>query len=268
MDFVRQQTKGTLQRQHDGDRGDRGGRGEWLVRSPRQTFVAGSRWGPWRIKPPQKANKARPEAVVCDCLVAPVFIHSLLLFCFRVAFYRTETSKRVKMALQGLLHITDFKGSPFLANLVPAASAALAPQILIGAIGVARQSETFYDLAGGVSHLLTLAASIFVPKLRTRLAASSGKHNESILDILRECIRECNWRQLAVTGGVSLWSIRCMSAPSFFCHPMLLASRHPICPNVKCKSVRNTYTTTSSGHLSLPPSPESRKRLPLQPRSA
>ncbi len=105
--------------------------------------------------------------------------------------------------LQKLLHITDFRGSPFLSNLLPAASSAFAVQLLFGLPSVARHTEFLYDFSGGLTFLLTLSSSLLAPALR-RGVKLDKIDAENALDTW-------NWRQLALTGSVLVYALRCKS---------------------------------------------------------
>ncbi|KAK3938632.1 hypothetical protein QBC46DRAFT_389715 [Diplogelasinospora grovesii] len=103
--------------------------------------------------------------------------------------------------IQSLLHITDFRGGPFAANLVPAASSALAVQLAFGIPSVLAHTDMFYDFSGGWTFLLTLASSFFLPALRS--SSSSSSSGISLADF--------SWRQLAMTGGVLVYAVRLSS---------------------------------------------------------
>ncbi|KAK3331847.1 hypothetical protein B0T19DRAFT_414080 [Cercophora scortea] len=104
------------------------------------------------------------------------------------------------LLLRTLLQATDF-GSPFLANLVPAVTAAFAVQLVFGIPAVIRHSDFFYDFSGGWTFLLTLASSLFLPALRSKSRLTGS---EITLDAW-------NWRQLAMSGGVLVYSVRLSS---------------------------------------------------------
>ncbi|KAK3682043.1 hypothetical protein B0T22DRAFT_493857 [Podospora appendiculata] len=102
--------------------------------------------------------------------------------------------------LQTLLQATDFR-STFLANLVPAVTAAFAVQLVFGIPAVIRHSDFFYDFSGGWTFLLTLTSSLFLPALRSNSRTIGA---DVSLDAW-------NWRQLAMSGGVLVYSVRLSS---------------------------------------------------------
>lgn len=114
-----------------------------------------------------------------------------------------------------LIHLTDFQSSPFLSNYIPAVAASYSVQLLIGAPSILRRTEIFYDLAGGLSFLLTLSSSLLIPALRRDATVS-----------LDAALQTWNWRQLALTGAAAVWIIR-RKHPSFPFIPSHLILPHP-----------------------------------------
>ncbi|KAK4443235.1 hypothetical protein QBC34DRAFT_417455 [Podospora aff. communis PSN243] len=102
--------------------------------------------------------------------------------------------------LTTLLKLAFNPSSAFLSNLLPAILASYSVQLLTGIPSVLFASEIFYDLAGGLSFLLTLSSSLFLPALRRKAVIS-----------LDDALTTWNWRQLALTGAAAVWSVRLSS---------------------------------------------------------
>ena len=119
-----------------------------------------------------------------------------------------------------LLELTNFR-SPLLRTLVPSVAAAFALQTAVAAPSVAFQTERFYDLSGSLTYLAVGALSLYLPALRARAAAAaaaaaaggaSGASAKlpSLLSALGAGQGGAwNWRQVVLTGAVTIWAVRC-----------------------------------------------------------
>ncbi|KAK1834142.1 hypothetical protein QBC39DRAFT_344345 [Podospora conica] len=105
--------------------------------------------------------------------------------------------------IQTLLHLTNFK-SPLLATLVPSVTAAYAIQTACALPSIALESEHFYDLSGSLTYLAVTALSLSLPALRAGAAAGAP----TLLAALRSGASTLNWRQVALSGAVGLWTAR------------------------------------------------------------
>lgn len=99
--------------------------------------------------------------------------------------------------LQGLLHITDF-GGRISKTALPVVATCFAIQNAVGVPSVLAQTEHVYDLSGGFTFVVASAVSLFARVLREKKNAAEGIS-----------LKEFNWRQLAMTGGLMLYATRC-----------------------------------------------------------
>lgn len=119
------------------------------------------------------------------------------------------------MALvQKLLHLTNFS-SPFLRTVVPSVSAAFAIQAAFAVPSIVAQTERFYDFSGAITNISIVALSLYLPALRAKYAggtaAAASKALPSLLTpFTNPAAAGLNWRQVALTGFVTLWAARCM----------------------------------------------------------
>lgn len=119
------------------------------------------------------------------------------------------------MALvQKLLHLTNFS-SPFLRTVVPSVSAAFAIQAAFAVPSILAETERFYDFSGALTNISIVALSLYLPALRAKYAggaaAAAGKALPSLLTpFTNPAAAGLNWRQVALTGFVTLWAARCM----------------------------------------------------------
>lgn len=115
------------------------------------------------------------------------------------------------MALvQRLLHLTNFS-SPFLRTVVPSVSAAFAIQAAFAVPSIVAQTERFYDFSGAITNISIVALSLYLPALRAKYAggAAAGKALPSLLTpFTNPAAAGLNWRQVALTGFVTLWAAR------------------------------------------------------------
>jgi len=121
--------------------------------------------------------------------------------------------------LQSLLHLTNFKSS-LLQTLVPSVSAVFAIQTTFAIPSIAAQSDRFFDFSGALTFVAVTTLSLYLPSLRTRYAAETLLSKPSPLPSLLALFRSdssrgvpLNWRQVALTGAVSLWATRCEFLP-------------------------------------------------------
>ena len=100
--------------------------------------------------------------------------------------------------------------SPLLRTVVPSVAAAVALQAAVAAPSIAFQSERFYDLSGSLTYLAVGALSLYLPVLRARaVLGDSATKVPSLLGAFGGAGGAWNWRQVVLTGAVSLWAIRC-----------------------------------------------------------
>ncbi|KAJ0109833.1 3-oxo-5-alpha-steroid 4-dehydrogenase [Diaporthe amygdali] len=117
------------------------------------------------------------------------------------------------MALvQKLLHLTNFS-SPFLRTVVPSVSAAFAIQAAFAVPSILAETERFYDFSGALTNISIVALSLYLPALRAKYAggaaAAGGKALPSLLTpFTNPAAAGLNWRQVALTGFVTLWAAR------------------------------------------------------------
>lgn len=128
--------------------------------------------------------------------------------------------------LQSLLHLTNFK-SPLLQTLVPSVSAVFAIQTAFAIPSIAARSDRFYDFSGALTYVAVTTLSLYLPALRARYAAPLSSSSKlpplpSLLAPFRSGVlgggTAFNWRQVVLTGAVSLWATRCerFSSPLSF----------------------------------------------------
>lgn len=124
--------------------------------------------------------------------------------------------------LQGLLHLTNFN-NPFLQTLVPSIAAAVAIQTAAGIPSVVVKTERFYDVSAALTYLSVTTLSLYLPALRARYA--TGLASEVALPSLLSPFRAVggadgfNWRQVALSGAVAIWAIRCRYIPTYVTIP-------------------------------------------------
>ncbi|KAK5661899.1 hypothetical protein OQA88_10008 [Cercophora sp. LCS_1] len=109
--------------------------------------------------------------------------------------------------LQSLLHQTNFK-NPLLQTLVPSVSAAFAIQAAFAIPSIAFQSDRFYDFSGSLTYLAVTALSLYLPALRARHAGLSKTPLPSLATAFRAGATALNWRQVVLSGAVSIWATR------------------------------------------------------------
>jgi len=124
------------------------------------------------------------------------------------------------MALvNALLSITDFR-SPLARTIVPSIASAVTLQTLAAVPSVTLQTECLYDLAGSLTFISVGALSLFLPSLRAARAvggaasvAASFKFPSLIAPFKAAITGEfggsvLNWRQILLTGLVTVWATR------------------------------------------------------------
>lgn len=104
--------------------------------------------------------------------------------------------------LQGLLHITDF-GGPATKTALPVVATCFAIQNAVGIPSVVARSEHVYDLSGGFTFVAASAVSLLARVLREKKSGGDAVN-----------LRDFDWRQLAMSGGVMIYAARC--APLLF----------------------------------------------------
>lgn len=115
--------------------------------------------------------------------------------------------------LQSLLHLTNFK-NPLLQTLVPSVSAAFAIQTAFAIPSIACQSDRFYDFSGSLTYLAVTALSLYLPALRSRhatLTSSQSPLPHLLSPFLAGTMTGApafNWRQVVLSGAVSIWATR------------------------------------------------------------
>lgn len=111
---------------------------------------------------------------------------------------------------QRFLHVSNFR-SPLLRTLVPSVAAAYAIQTAVAIPSIAAKSELFYDVSGSVTFLAVTALSLYLPALRARSAAA-GKAVAPLPSLLAPftdpAAAGLNWRQVVLSGAVSIWAAR------------------------------------------------------------
>jgi hypothetical protein len=134
-----------------------------------------------------------------------------------------------------LLSLTAFR-SPLLRTVVPCVAAAFAIQTAAGIPSIALRSERFYDASGSLTYLAVGALSLYLPALRTR--AISGLTTASLPGLF-SVFQEAHvaaaaaagaawtWRQVALTGMVTVWSLRRESLISAHTHLTLYSQNWP-----------------------------------------
>lgn len=117
------------------------------------------------------------------------------------------------MALfQSLLYITNFH-NPLLQTLVPSIQAVFIIQTAFAIPSIISQTEKFYDFSGALTYLSVTALSLYLPALRDRYA--TGLASKAALPSLLSPFKALggtaafNWRQVALSGAVAIWAIRC-----------------------------------------------------------
>lgn len=112
--------------------------------------------------------------------------------------------------LQSILRLTNFR-SPLLRTLVPSVSAAFAIQAAVAVPSIIAQNEKFYDFSGSLTFLSVTALSLYLPSLRAQYASSAQASLPSLLAPFTGVggVSGLNWRQVALSGAVTIWAIRC-----------------------------------------------------------
>lgn len=115
--------------------------------------------------------------------------------------------------LQSLFHLTNFN-SPLLQTIVPSIAAAFSIQATFAIPSIIAQTERFYDFSGSLTFLSVTALSLYLPALRARYATgvASGEALPTLLSpfLAAGGTDGLNWRQVALSGAVAIWAIRCM----------------------------------------------------------
>ncbi|KAK3332179.1 hypothetical protein B0T19DRAFT_367530 [Cercophora scortea] len=115
---------------------------------------------------------------------------------------------------QTLLHLTSFK-SPLLQTLVPSVAASFAIQTAFAIPSILAESERFYDFSGSLTFLSVTALSLYLPTIRAHLARSAVGLATNVplrtlllSPFLRAGDGAFNWRQIVLSGAVTIWATR------------------------------------------------------------
>jgi hypothetical protein len=122
--------------------------------------------------------------------------------------------------LQHLLHVTNFR-SPLLRTLVPGVAAAFAIQTAFAVPSVVARSERFYDASGALTFLSVTLLSLYLPHVRARAAAAAAVSQTAPLPGLLS--GAFDWRQVALSAAVAVWTIRCTWGCCCILPPFLLS---------------------------------------------
>ena len=118
--------------------------------------------------------------------------------------------------LQTFLAATNYS-NPFIRNLVPSVGLAFGIQAAVAVPSIIAQNERFYDLSGSLTYLSCTALSLFLPAIRARSAAAALGAPSPAWPSLASALSGhggplgFNWRQVVLSGAVSIWAIRRMS---------------------------------------------------------
>ncbi|KAK3682413.1 hypothetical protein B0T22DRAFT_282803 [Podospora appendiculata] len=115
---------------------------------------------------------------------------------------------------QTLLHLTSFK-SPLLQTLVPSVAASFAIQTAFAIPSILAESERFYDFSGSLTFLSVTALSLYLPSIRAHVARSAAGLASNVplrtfllSPFLRAGDGVFNWRQIVLSGAVTIWATR------------------------------------------------------------
>lgn len=140
--------------------------------------------------------------------------------------------------IQYFLNLTDF-ASPLKSTIIPCIVVAYAIQILVAIPSIIYQSDCFFDASGLSTFLIVNLLSLYLPAIRAKYGRD---HLNQVADSIREVIEkvtstepgwgsllpapfretsiaqdvatdtplafEYNWRQLALSGAVTIWAVR------------------------------------------------------------
>lgn len=128
--------------------------------------------------------------------------------------------------LTSLLAATNYKNA-FLRTLVPSVGLAFGIQAAVAIPSIIARNEKFYDLSGSVTYLSCTALSLFLPAIRARSAAAlMGASKPAWPSLLGALSGQggalgFNWRQVALSAGVSIWAMRRLSSDCQSCSTRL-----------------------------------------------
>ncbi|KAI1268111.1 hypothetical protein F5Y18DRAFT_278934 [Xylariaceae sp. FL1019] len=113
--------------------------------------------------------------------------------------------------IQYVLHATNFR-SPLLRTVVPSITAAFALQTAVAIPSIALQSSRLYDVSSSATFLTCTLLSLYLPSLRIRDAVIGAGLPKpafpSLLEALPKGTGPLNWRQVALSAAVVLYSVR------------------------------------------------------------
>lgn len=136
--------------------------------------------------------------------------HSAKHFSYKwcsLASFSARRASSIMDLMNSLLHATDFR-SPLFSTLVLTTIIAYDSQNIAAISAVAARSERLYHLSRVLTCLACAWLSLLLPLLRTRAAAADWPGLLGGMDGGR-LTATLNWRQVALTGAVSVWAIRC-----------------------------------------------------------
>lgn len=141
--------------------------------------------------------------------------------------------------VQSFLNLTNFT-SPLERTVVPCIMIAYAIQIVVAIPSIIYQSDRFFDVSGLSTFLIINILSLYLPAIRAKYG---GDNLEQVADAVNEGVQavtgtqpgwgslfmapfkrcnivqdvaagtplavEYNWRQLALSGAVTIWAVRC-----------------------------------------------------------
>ena len=111
-----------------------------------------------------------------------------------------------------LFNLGNFQ-NPLLRTIVPSVAAAVTIQAAVAIPSIAFQTERFYDVSGSITYLAVGALSLYLPALRAKAVTGEAKL-PSLLGVFTGGAAGgvWNWRQVVLTGAVTLWAMRCKSS--------------------------------------------------------
>lgn len=107
-----------------------------------------------------------------------------------------------------LLNFGNFQ-NPLLRTIVPSVAAAVTLQAAVAIPSIAFQTERFYDVSGSLTYLAVGALSLYLPVLRAKAVTGEAKV-PNLLGVFTGGAAGgvWNWRQVVLTGAVTLWAMR------------------------------------------------------------
>ncbi|KAK3401895.1 hypothetical protein B0T20DRAFT_125815 [Sordaria brevicollis] len=116
--------------------------------------------------------------------------------------------------VQTFLELTNF-ASPLKQTIIPCIITAYAIQIAVAIPSIIYQSDRFFDASGLFTFFIINLLSLYLPAIRTKYA---DNNLGNVADAVKEGAKAVaagtplaisyNWRQLALSGAVAIWSVR------------------------------------------------------------